>query len=212
MEDVINVINLGPDQIARSMHPACTPEIIKRSREERVLSIVKQSKEQGAAVRFWEGEICRDKFIDGRVGILRSFKKIVRWAKENNLERVTIGEDDLLFSAPGAWQYYLDNIPEDYDTFLGSVYSGQIENGRILNGYSGHTLLTVHSRFFDLFLALKEHDHCDRQLGNFCFERKFIVCQPFVVFQIPESFSDNHNRMASHEEYLKEMKFFGDPA
>lgn len=204
MDNTLNIINLGTWQDCSFLNPNYPPEKIKRSREERALSIVQQSKTHGFACRFWEGEIAKQGFI----GISRSFKRIVQWAKENNLERVHIGEDDLLFSAPGAWQYYLENIPESYDIFYGGIYAGEIENNRIKNGYSGHTLITVHNRFYDFFLSIKESDHCDRQLGNFAFEKEFIVCSPFVVYQIPDTYSDNHRKVVSHEEYLKEMKFF----
>lgn len=187
------------------MRPEFPPEVIKRSREERVLSICKQSKEQGFAVRFWEG------IIDNRggfAGITLSFKKIVRWAKENNEPMVCIGEDDLIFSAPGAWQYYLDNIPDVFDIYSGGIYSGQIEGNRIMNGYSGNTLITVHKSFYDFFLNIPDTDHVDRRLGNYCFEKMYIVCQPYVVFQ-SQGYSDNHRRQTSHASYLESMKLFG---
>ena len=36
---------------------------------------------------------------------------IVQWAKDNNMESVTIGEQDLMFTAPDAWDYYLKQMP-----------------------------------------------------------------------------------------------------
>lgn len=201
----INVINLDTWQDAISMNPEFTPAVIHRSREERVLSICKQSKEQKFSVRFWEGIIDKR---GGYAGINLSFKKIVRWAKEQNLPMVCIGEDDLIFSAPGAWQYYLDQMPEEFDTFSGGIYSGQIEGNRIMNGYSGHTLLTVHSRFYDFFLSITDADHLDRHLGNFCHEKMYLVCMPYVCYQ-SQGYSDNHRRATSHKAFLEEMKLFG---
>lgn len=180
-------------------------EVIKRSREDRVLSICKQSKEQGCAIRFWEG------IIDpkgGYLGINKSFKRIVRWAKEQNLPMVCIGEDDLQFSAPGAWQYYLDQMPSEFDIYSGGIYSGQIEGNRIMNGWSGNTLITVHSSFYDFFLDVIDNDHLDRRLGNYCFEKMYLVCHPFVVFQ-SQGYSDNHHRATSHASFLDNMKLFG---
>lgn len=200
---IINIINLSTDQPANSIHASNKKADIQRSREERLLSICKQSKEQGFAVRFWEGI-----FEINGVGINKSFKKIVRWAKEQGLKMVCIGEDDLLFSAPGAWQYYLDNMPEEFDTYSGGVYSGEIKDGRIINGYSGHTLITVHERFYDFFLSVTDNDHLDRRLGNYCFEKMYRVVEPFVVYQI-QGYSDNFRRMAKHSSYLEGMKLFG---
>lgn len=202
----INVINLSPHQTAESMYPSWTPERIGKIREERVLSICKQSKEHGFAVRFWEG-------VPGKLGegINKAFKNIVRWAKENNLDRVCIGEDDLVFSAPGAWQYYLDNIPDDYDIYLGGVYYAELQEGRIMNGYSGNTLITVHQRFYDFFINIDlplDNKHLDRMLGCFAYEKKYIVCEPFVVSQL-EGYSDNLRSPTKHSSYLAEMKLFG---
>ena len=202
---IINVINLSTDQDAISMNPNFTPAIIKRSREERVLSICKQSKEQGCAIRFWEGIIDKR---GGYAGINLSFKKIVRWAKEQNLPMVCIGEDDLQFSAPGAWQYYLDQMPGQFDIYSGGIYSGQIEGNRIMNGWSGNTLIIVHERFYDFFLSLTDADHLDRRLGNHCFEKLFLLCQPYVVYQ-SQCYSDNHRRATSHKSFIEEMKLFG---
>lgn len=198
----IHIINLGPGQSSHSTNPNIKSAQIQRWREERVLSICQQSKEQGFACRFWEG------IIDPRggfAGINLSFKKIIRWAKENNLPMVTIGEDDLLFSAQGAWQYYLDNMPKKFDLYSGGIYSGQIKDGRIMNGWSGNTLTTFHSRFYDFFLSLPETDHIDRRMGNHCFEKMFMVCEPAVVYQL-EGYSDNHRRLTKHAGYLEEMK------
>lgn len=200
---IINIINLSTDQPATSVHPSNKKEYIRHSREERVLNVCKQSKEQGFAVRFWEGII-----EPNGVGINKAFKKIVRWAKEQGLKMVCIGEDDLIFSAPGAWQYYLDNLPDDFDIYSGGIYSGEIKDGRIMNGFSGNTLITVHQRFYDFFLNINPNDHIDRACGNFCFEKMYRIVDPFVVFQM-QGYSDNHRRMTQHTAYLENMKLFG---
>ena len=202
---VINIINIDAEREAGSLNHHCTPALIKRSREERVLSIVRQSKQQQFSVKFWEGEVAEL----GYIGISKAFKKIVKWAKENKQPNVIIGEDDLVFSAPGAWQYYIENLPEDYDIYFGGIYYGDIEKGRIVKGYSGHTLIMVHERFYDFFLAADPNHHLDTWLGQYCSEKKYIVCEPFVVTQISEGYSDNHKRMVSHSAYLETMVLFG---
>lgn len=208
-EEIINIINLDSLADSHSVNPRCPPEFIQRIREERIISIVRQSKQMGLILRFWEGEIFRGNFVDGRIGVCRAFKRIVRWAKENNLDRVTIGEDDLVFSSPNAWKYYVANIPEDYDIYYGGIYDGEISEGRIVKGYAGHTIITVHNRFYDFFLSADEEPlHLDRWLGQYCSEYKFIVCIPFVVTQI-QGYSDNHKNMANHSSFLENMKLYG---
>ena len=204
MSEVINIINLDPWQPAQSMNINIKTPQIQRFREERVLSICKQSKEHGFAVRFWEGIVEHQAMS----GICKAFKKIVRWAKEQKLKKVIIGEDDLIFSALGAWQYYLDNMPEEFDIYSGGIYSGQIVDGRIVNGYSGNTLITVHERFYDFFLTAPEDKDLDRWLGDYAFEKFYPVCEPFVVYQL-EGYSDHFRRETRHTSYLEKMKLFG---
>lgn len=204
MIDTINIINLSTLQPTKSTSVNFKHAQIIRYREERVLSICQQSKDHGFAVRFWEGEYTPQAFY----GITASFKKIVRWAKENNLPMVTIGEDDLLFTAPGAWQYYLDNLPNEFDIYSGGIYSGQIKDGKIVNGYSGNTLITVHEKFYDFFLSVRDDYHLDRTLGTFAFEKNYRIVEPFVVIQL-SGFSDNHRRGTNHEGKLLDMKLFG---
>jgi hypothetical protein len=208
-EEVINIINLDTSADSHSLNSNCTSSFIQRSREERIISIVRQSKQMGFATRFWEGDTFRGNFIDARIGVAKSFKKIVRWAKENNFERVTIGEDDLLFSHPDAWKYYIDSIPQDYDIYYGGIYDGEIVDGRIMKGYAGHTLITVNRRVYDFFLTADENFHLDRWLGKHCIEKKYIVCEPFVVNQISDGYSDNHKAMVAHSSFLETMKLFG---
>lgn len=178
----INVINLSVDQPVDIYASAEQQQQIKRWREERVLSIAEQSKKFGFAVRFWPGNYDEKTFRCGNIS--RAFKQIVRWAKEKKLPTVTIAEDDMRFTSSGAWKYYLDNMPGDFDIYSGGIYAGQLFENRIVNGYSGNTLITIHEKFYDFFLSANEKDHLDRWLGNTAFENKYIVCLPFVVKQI----------------------------
>lgn len=199
---IINVINLDPGQKLRNT-PVSKKLLAQDTRRERALSIVQQSKEQGFAVRFWEGVV--DKF--SYIGINKAFKNIVAEAKANNFPMVCIAEDDMIFTAPGAWRYYLDKIPSSFDTYLGGIYSGQLNGNRIVNGYSGHTLITVHERFYDFFLSVTDQDDLDRRLGNYAFEKEYMVCWPFCVRQ-RGGYSDHHGRVAAYETYEAEWEYF----
>jgi hypothetical protein len=208
---ILNVINLNPSQHVDTYANQQRKAEIMRWREERALSIVEQSKKYKFAVRFWPG--IYDNIVHRSVNITRAFKKIVQYAKDNKLKTVAIAEDDAVFTSPGAWQYYLDNIPDEFDIYSGGIYSGQLDGDRIVNGYSGNTLITVHERFYDFFLSANEDPkglamaHLDQWLGNFAFEKKYIVCLPFVVKQIG-GYSENTKRIKPLETYEQSWNYF----
>lgn len=145
-------------------------------------------------------------------GINNSHKSIVRLAQQQGLKSVTIAEDDICFFGKGAWQYYLDNMPEDYDLYLGMIYQGKIgEDNRILPdplSFSGFTLYTVHERFYEKFLSVKEMDHIDRVIGEMASNYKFYVCPQFVCEQM-DGYSDQKKRDCEYKHYLKGRKLFG---
>lgn len=201
---IINVINVNPETEIRSMVPGGT-EKSKEGRVQRILSVAQQSKKYNLEIKFWEG------FTNESISALninRSHKQIVADAKKRGLPCVCIAEDDFVISSDGAWEYYLENIPEEYDLYLAGIYSGQITEGRVMNGFSGFTMYILHERFYDFFLNINPNDHIDRALGNFCFEKMYRIVEPFCVYQL-EGYSDNHRRATSHASYLEKMKLFG---
>lgn len=173
------------------------------SREDRLLSISKQAKQQGFAIKFYEGI----KEMQAFKGISKAHKHIVQDAKEIGLEKVIICEDDCVFSAPNAFDYYLSKMPEDFDLYMGMIYAGEIKEGRIMNGFSGLTLYTVHNRFYEKFLAVNPNDHLDRHLGNTAFKNKYYVCEPFVCYQ-SGGFSDNCRQNMNYKVYHDKMNFY----
>jgi hypothetical protein len=204
--DIIHVINLDTNQ---PVDPYANPDLqrqILRIREERALSMVRQSKIQGFAIRFWEGVTLSANF---GTNICKAMKLIVRHAKEMKYQHVTIAEDDCSFTQHWGWKYYLDNMPRDFDIYSGGIYSGEVrvdETGkhRIYNGFSGMTLFTVHNDFYDFFLRADESKHIDRWLGESAFHNRYYVCHPFVTKQLAPGYSENLRRRIdsyiSHEE------------
>lgn len=201
---LLNILNINPEIDFPGFAPGSN-QLSKAGREKRILSVVEQAKKFNLQVRFWEGVVSEKLRC---TNISRGHKRIIQDAKTNGLPCCCIAEDDFLMSSDGAWEYYLQNIPDQYDIYFSGVYSGQIEGGRILNGFSGMTLYTVHHSFYDFFLSAKETDHIDRWLGNFAFEKNYRVCEPFTCLQM-EGYSDNHGRLTQHASYLAEMKLFG---
>ncbi len=130
----------------------------------------------------------------------------MQYAKDERLPFVMIAEDDLVFTSVNSWSYYLQNIPDDYDLYLGGIYAGRLDGNKIIDGYSGHTLITVHERFYDFFLSVDSNDHLDRALGKFCAEKKYIVCLPFVCKQLG-GYSENKKRVQEFSMYEQNWKY-----
>lgn len=183
------------------LHTVHTINLFKR--EDRLLSISKQAKEQHFALYVWEGVIEQRPFI----GIGKAHRQIIKYAKEQGLKYVTVCEDDCAFTSLNAFDYYMAKKPEDFDLWLGMIYAGEIKDGRIMNGFSGLTLYTVHERFYDEFLATDPNDHLDRFLGNSAFKNKYYVCEPFVCHQTG-GMSDNFRKEMNYKVYHDKMNFY----
>lgn len=154
-------------------------------------------------VRWWdgieEGLPLRD--------IARAHKRIVAWAKKERLPSVLIAEDDLAFTAIGAFRHYLQQIPADYDLYLGAIHSGKIQSDRSVKDFSGTALYMIHARFYDTFLSINENMNIDRALAG---KGKFMVCHPLVARQA-NGFSDNSGRFIDYRPYNRRYRFYGQP-
>lgn len=143
--------------------------------------------------------------------ITKGHKLIVSLAKEQGFENCIIAEDDLVFSARGAYDYFLTQLQEmdDYDLFCGLIYHGTVnEENRVLNGMSGTmTLYSIHQRFYDLLLNIPDNVHIDRHLGQFAYEKKYYICNPMVVYQ-SGSYSDNIKKSMDYSPYLDGKTLF----
>jgi hypothetical protein len=121
------------------------------------------------------------------------------------LEEVLIAEDDVKFTAPYAFDYFLLQKPKDFDIYLGGISYGQIDSEGVTSDFSGLHLYIIKSRFYDEFLALDETIDIDRTLAG---KGKFIVCNPFVAIQ-HNGYSDNKQRHEDLSLYFKGRKLFG---
>lgn len=172
-------------------------------REDRLLSICKQAKQQGFALKIWDG-------VEGDIpfkNINKAFKRVVQYAKDHNLPKIIIAEDDCVFHSFQSFDYFIKNIPEKFDLFLGMVYSAQVDdNHRILNGYSGNTLVCLHNSFYDFFLSAPNDVHMDRWCGQYAFEKLYYVCHPFVCKQL-NGYSDNRRMNSTYDALLEGKEF-----
>lgn len=155
--------------------------------------------------KVWPG--IYDKY-DPKKGICMSHKRIIADAKERKLPCCAIMEDDAVFSAPGAFDYFLRQVPESYDLFMGMIYVGEIKENRVVNGFSGGvTLYLVHEKFYDTILELPDSCHIDRQMGERCYLQEYYVCQPNVCWQLG-GMSENLRKIVYYDEYHKSMSFY----
>jgi hypothetical protein len=172
-------------------------------RKDRKELLLGQLEQQGIIDYYiWEGIV--DIKITAR-GISQAHKQIVQYAKKNQLPEVLIAEDDLKFTAKGAFNFFLENKPIDFDLYLASIYLGEIKNDNTVNDFSGLTFYIVREKFYNLFLSMPEHDNLDRLMKG---QGKFCVCNPFTVVQ-HNGFSDNVNQYCNYDNFLMGRELFG---
>lgn len=130
-------------------------------------------------------------------------KQIVEYARLAEWDYVAIAEDDLQFTSPNSWEYFLNSMPYDFDLYLSMVYLGQPDEKNVVKEFTGMTMYVVAKRFYDKFLSVPGDDHIDRLLAGL---GRFVVCNPFVAKQ-HNGFSSNTGKEENYDELLKERKF-----
>lgn len=165
------------------------------SRPDRKESAIQQLDAQGVSYVFWDGVVTKER----KVGISIAHKNIVRHAKESNMERVFIAEDDISFTHKDSFKYFIENMPEDFDLYLSGYYSGSVDENNMITKFSGLTLYCVSNQYFDKFLSASEKFHLDTALGMI--GGKFYVSPKFCATQVA-GFSDQRNRYADDSKRL----------
>ena len=132
-----------------------------------------------------------------------SHKMIVQDAKDKGLPEVFIAEDDLMFTAPGAWKYFLEKkpAPENYDLYLASTYI--IEEP--LKNICGFHLYSVSEKFYDPFLSVPDDQHIDTVFNDVKGDYHF--CYPFPALQRP-GFSANNMMVVNYNSMIDEKHLF----
>ena len=126
-----------------------------------------------------------------------SHKQIVQWAKENKMPYVIIAEDDLMFTCDGAWEYFLENMPSEFDLYLGCTYIVPIQNNKIC----GFHLYAIGESFYDAFLNTPEDVHIDTEMNNIV--GNYFFCYPFPALQ-RKGFSLNNKTIVDYNTILEE--------
>jgi len=153
-------------------------------RTDRRIQLLHEFKQQNISeYRIWEGV---KNVLNPPIGIAEAHRKIVRFAQQNNLEYVTICEDDIHFTSSNSIKYYNSRMPSQFDLYLGSITDGTIINQSVKD-FSGLTFYTIHKKFYDSFINHEITSNLDRSLRNL---GDFIVCLPIVAVQ-HNGYSDN---------------------
>jgi len=177
--------------------------IIVGNRSERLPLLQQQIEQQGIVnYVFWDGIY---KYDSAKENINAAHKQIVEYALVADFESVIIAEDDIRFFAPGAWDYFLANRPDDYDLYLSSIYVGDIKEDNTVDSFCGFGLYMVHSRFYQKFLETDRYEHIDRALAG---KGKFVVCDPMVAEQT-DGWSSNTGKDEKYRHLLNGRNLFG---
>lgn len=156
----------------------------------------------GIEAKFWDATVLNNTIQ----AISLSHKKIVQWAKQTGLPCVAIAEDDCIFTSLNSWKYFLENIPEDYDIYLGNYYSGVKMPDNTIYGFAGLTCYIVNSRYYDTFLSAPINKNIDKAQAGL---GKFVVCQPEIAKQ-RVGYSFHRKKMVDDNHYLTGRIFLTD--
>ena len=158
--------------------------------------------EQGICkYKFWEA-ICDKKTVVESINA--SHKMIVSWAKENKKPFVLIAEQDLYFHHAGAFDYFIKNMPKEFDVYVAGSYliDNRIEYKAPItkvNEWIGNHLIVVNESYYEWFLAVSDTDHIDTvHKGN----GDFYLCYPMVAFQ-RAGWSSNNKAFADYNSALR---------
>lgn len=134
-----------------------------------------------------------------------SHKSIIRRAKEFNLDRIAVWEEDCFVPHPEGWKRFLEGIPDDFDIYLGGTYGLSRPVINPITQINGFHCFIMHSRFYDTFLSIPDNVHCDTALDGL---GKFYVHYPFIALQRPgwsatsrEEYSNKNAELTDEDVY-----------
>ena len=108
------------------------------------------------------------------------------------------------FTAPGAFRYYLQNKPQDFDLYLGGITFGQIMPDNSVSDFSGFHLYTINQKFYETFLSQDGVTDIDRSLNG---KAMFIVCNPMIAIQ-RNGYGDNRRQQMNYSIYFKDHSLY----
>lgn len=174
--------------------------IIVGKRKQRLPKLLETLNSQGITdYELWDGIY----LPSVKAGINAAHKQIVEYAKLAEWPEVCIAEDDIEFTSPKSWEYFIQQKPKYFDLWLGMVYLGQPDSDGLVDIFTGMTLYVVRKEFYDTFLSVDPNEHIDRALGGL---GVYKVCHPFVCKQY-NGFSANTGKHENYDQLLKNREF-----
>ncbi len=154
--------------------------------------------------KFWPCIINKDSVVGS---INASHKMIINWAKDNGVKEVVIAEQDLSFTHPTAWEYFLKNKPTDYDIYLACSYVKDRckDTGVLKFLVCGFHLYIVNEKYYDKFLSAKDNEHIDSEIENL--KGDFVFCYPFPALQ-RAGYSANNGAPVNYNLILQEEDIY----
>jgi hypothetical protein len=156
---------------------------------------------QGLEYNLWQGIHDVDSVVRS---INLSHKQIVQYAKDANLESICIAEDDIQFTCPTSYQYFLENKPTTFDLYLGGIYLGDIKEDNIVYSFTGMHLYIIHKSFYDLFLQTDPNLHIDISLSDIGLYK---VCNPFAAIQF-NGYSSNTGKEENYDSIISQRNLY----
>jgi len=148
--------------------------------------------------KFWDCIVDKDSVVKS---INLSHKMIVKDAKENNYPFALVAEQDLTFTCPTSWEYFLKNKPEKYSLYLWGSYIVPISNNKVC----GLQLYFIDSSFYDVFLSAPDNVHIDTYMDELKGDYRY--CYPFPALQRP-GFSANNKAICDYNKILSEKDIY----
>jgi GT2 family glycosyltransferase len=176
-------------------------------REDRYRLFIKEFAEQGVSdYHIIKGQIDRHYPV---VGIAKSHKRCVQYAKDTNAPYVIILENDVMFTHLGAFDRFKElskQLPEDWKLFMGGVYDGKLEiiNNDLakVSNFSGLHCYMVNSSFYNEFLGLRENINLDKSISSPNFNNtSAYLAYPMIAMQY-DTYSDNVKHLTSYNANL----------
>ena len=143
--------------------------------------------------KFWDCIVDKDSVVKS---INLSHKMIVKDAKENNYPFALVAEQDLTFTCPTSWEYFLKNKPEKYSLYLWGSYIVPISNNKVC----GLQLYFIDSSFYDAFLSAPDNVHIDTYMDEL--KGDYHYCYPFPALQ-RAGFSANNKAVVDYNKILE---------
>ena len=113
-------------------------------------------------------------------------------------------EDDVHFTNPDSFSYFLRNKPLDFDIYLSGIYIGAIREDQTVDNFTGFHCYIVNSKFYDTYLNTPLDEHIDRALGGL---GRYVVSDPFIAIQY-NGFSYNTKMEMNYDSLLEGRKLY----